>query len=752
MRKIKYKLLTILCLSSLVNSEMLRHSSIPDVVLDTDTNLIWQDNEDAKIIKKNLTNAMNYCETLTLLGVKDWYLPDIDTLKNLYLHKTTLQNLYVGYDSYHWSRTGYLSSGYGYCNSYINFKDGSTANSCEERGYEMLIRCVTNNHFDTLTFSLFLKSLKVLNRTSNSIELASNYGSEFKLFLIKKDGKKYFGTKKELLKQFGIKLEDSKTPFDDIQKLTQQKLNDYLTIPTISQPTLPVPLNLVKDEFESKAEFNKRVAEETSKREAEIQKLQDEFRAKVEQRNKELEKRKANIEIKKKEFLFESLALVMGNPKLSNPVFDAETNTMFVDVVMDGAEWKKKIAITIEDRQEAKNFKNSIEKIDAKVTFGYENDELVLQDIKIQNPDEMVLNLQDIEKEVPEQIERTKIVKGFFADKEEKYFETVIVKKILKENVQIPKIYTATLDRTDFKPEKVAVTIENKKVAFNELQNPNLVDKYQVSALGYGESNQAKGLKYNDDLAPLLKNMKVEKPNPKNWLFAVAIENYDEADAVIYAKNSATSLITAMQKRLGISERNTYALIDEKATGGAIKGQLERLLENVKEGDNVYFYYSGHGIPSSENGEAFILPKDVIADYVTKEKEFMARNIYKKLSDSKAGKVVALIDSCYSGKTDGISNIKGVAAGVFKTKKVEFDKSKMVVLTAGTNGQFSNAYMQKGQRLFSYFVTKALINRPTLDINSLYQEVSVGVKDESFKLGDNKRQEPQIEGNVEMGL
>jgi len=142
----------------------------------------------------------------------------------------------------------------------------------------------------------------------------------------------------------------------------------------------------------------------------------------------------------------------------------------------------------------------------------------------------------------------------------------------------------------------------------------------------------------------------------------------------------------------------------------------------------------------------------VIADYVTREKEFMARNIYKKLSDSKAGKVVAFIDSCYSGKTDGIANIKGVAAGVFKTKKVEFDKSKMVVMTAGTNGQFSNAYSEKGQRLFSYFVTKALINRPTLDINSLYQEVSVGVKDESFKLGDNKRQEPQIEGNLEMGL
>jgi len=305
----------------------------------------------------------------------------------------------------------------------------------------------------------------------------------------------------------------------------------------------------------------------------------------------------------------------------------------------------------------------------------------------------------------------------------------------------------------------VKVAITDKKVEFDSaaqakltLQNPNLTDKYQVQALGYGESNTVKGLKYNDDLTPLISKMATTQPNPKNWLFAVAIEKYDEADAVIYANNSAKTMISAMQKRLGISERNTYALIDEKATGGAIKGQLERLLENVKEGDNIYFYYSGHGIPSGENGEAFILPKDVIADYVTRESEFMARNIYKKLSDSKAGKIVAFVDSCYSGKTDGISNIKGVAAGVFKTKKVEFDSSKMVVFTAGTNGQFSNAYSEKGQRLFSYFVAKGLATRPDLDINSLYQEVSVGVKDESFKMGDNKRQVPQIEGNTGMGL
>ena len=724
-------LLTLTVGLGVANGEMIKIEG--GITLDTDTKLLWQDNLEAKTVKKKWQGAIDYCENLTLGGIDDWKLPDKDTLKALYPKQDSLQNIV---SDWYWSSTineNTSSGAWGVNSGLFGFDNWS---GMDNSSY---VRCVrAGQSFDTLTFSSFVESLKTSNITEKSIVLSSSRDNKSQFFWVIKDGKNYFGKMVELLKQFGMqkksKVGFSKNPFEDIQKLTQEKLNEYLTIPTIPSPTLPAPLNLTKDEFESKAEFTQRVASEIAKREAQIVRLQDEFRSKVEARNLELENRKANIETKKKEYLFDNFASVMGDPKLSNPTFDAETETMFVDVSMSNAEWKKKVAIKMNDLSVAKSFKHEIEKVKAKVSFGYENDGFVLQNIEIATT-----------KKDFKVIKKTRKVNGFFGESDEEY--------TVNETIDtIDKVFVATLDKSDFKPQIVAVTIENKKVAFNELQNPNLVDKYQVQALGYGESNQAKGLKYNDDLTPMISKMATVAPNQKNWLFAVAIENYDEADAVIYAKNSAKSLITAMQKRLGISERNTYALIDEKATGGAIKGQLERLLENVKEGDNVYFYYSGHGIPSSENGEAFILPKDVIADYVTKEKEFMARNIYKKLSDSKAGKVVAFVDSCYSGKTDGISNIKGVAAGVFKTKKVEFDKSKMVVLTAGTNGQFSNAYTEKGQRLFSYFVTKALINRPTLDINSLYQEVSVGVKDESFKLGDNKRQEPQIEGNVEMGL
>ncbi len=688
-------LLSLTLITAFANAETIRLND-KEVVLDTDTKLMWQDNSDAKAVKKNWQGAIDYCENLSLAGFNDWKLPDRETLKALYPKKHYLTNVV---SDYYWSSSSYVNGSSNAWN--VGFGNGDDSNyNNHSKYYDYYVRCVRDSTLTLLPFSLLLP-IKPLVMNEVVVLKSEGLRDSAKEFLVQHNGRNYMGTKDSILAQLGLKPSFSSEPFNDIQKQTQENLNKYLTIATIPSPTLPAPLALVKDEFETKAEFTERVKNKSAEREAEIARLQEKYRHDVEERNAQLETRKANIEAKKKEFLFQNFVFVMGEPKLSNATYDPETATMFVDVSMSGAQWNKKVGISMADRTQAKAFKNSVNDAKSSVTFGYENDAFVLKSIDV----------------------------DFNAKK-----------------------YIATLTDTDYKPERVAVTIENKKVAFNELQNPNLGDKYQVQALGYGESSSAKGLKYTDDLSPMISKMATVAPNPKNWLFAVAIEKYDEADAVIYAKNSATSLITTMQKRLGISERNTYALIDEKATGGAIKGQLERLLENVKEGDNIYFYYSGHGIPSSENGEAFILPKDVIADYVTREKEFMARNIYKKLSDSRAGKVVAFVDSCYSGKTDGISNIKGVAAGVFKTKKVEFDTSKMVVMTAGTNGQFSNAYSEKGQRLFSYFVTKALISRPTLDINSLYQEVSVGVKDESFKLGDNKRQEPQIEGNVEMGL
>ena len=139
-------------------------------------------------------------------------------------------------------------------------------------------------------------------------------------------------------------------------------------------------------------------------------------------------------------------------------------------------------------------------------------------------------------------------------------------------------------------------------------------------------------------------------------------------------------------------------------------------------------------------------------DFIADEKFFSLQNIYTKLSDSKASKVVVFVDSCFSGVTDGKAVLKGVAATKMVPRSVSFDKSKMVVLTAGNAHQYSNGYNTRGYRLFSYYLMKNIINGDR-SIKKLYKDTKSQTYEKSIEeYGDSRTQEPQLEGNFRMDL
>ena len=67
-------------------------------------------------------------------------------------------------------------------------------------------------------------------------------------------------------------------------------------------------------------------------------------------------------------------------------------------------------------------------------------------------------------------------------------------------------------------------------------------------------------------------------------------------------------------------------------------------------------------------------------------------------------------------------------------------------MTAGTNSQFSNAYNKKGHRLFTYYLTKALLNNHH-NVKGLFNEVHDNTKTISRRLGGNNIQTPMLLGN-----
>jgi hypothetical protein len=114
-----------------------------DVLTDSKTGLMWQDNSAAKYTKKDWQGALAFCSELRLAGYDDWRLPNIKELIQILSTKPRDGGMkkgfkYVGASGYYWSSSADESNeefawmmnfkrGY----EYINYKT-----------YERHIRCV----------------------------------------------------------------------------------------------------------------------------------------------------------------------------------------------------------------------------------------------------------------------------------------------------------------------------------------------------------------------------------------------------------------------------------------------------------------------------------------------------------------------------------------------------------------------------------------------------------------------------------
>ena len=524
-----------------------------------------------------------------------------------------------------------------------------------------------------------------------------------------------------------------------IATIKAPKIPDLEIFPEIKPPQLPSAPVLDKSQFETKSAFQQRVQIALDERNKNIKSIQTRYRQTVEKRNDQLESyikqrekevsklvndynlRKVHFnrtipaaKVKQTAYAFKE---VLGSPYLDELNYDAEMQTLYGTIKMTQSEYQKKISIQM-PVEDAKFIFKKQKQVPVALTYQIVNDEVKLDKISVYKED---------------------------------------------------RLYLAKINNTEYKAEEVRVVINTAK-ALNKgehlqaidigiekatpLQNPNLMDGYSIGAATFVRNQELQVGKaaFNDDIPTLLKKTKTRAVNKKRWLFVVGIENYQQTDNIKYARRSAELFIDVAQKKLGISKRNTYSLIDEQATVGQIKDKMNLMLKNVNKGDDIYFYYNGHGIPDpQDNNTPYILASDKIPDFVTDDSYFKLENFYQQLTDSKAGKVVAFVDSCFSGSTDGVAIIKGVAASRLAPKKVSFDQNKMVVISAGSKKQYSNVYLDKGNRLFSYFIMKELLNDER-QVSAIYKGVRKNVRDTSLDMGDLKLQEPSLSGNRSISL
>jgi hypothetical protein len=252
---------------------------------------------------------------------------------------------------------------------------------------------------------------------------------------------------------------------------------------------------------------------------------------------------------------------------------------------------------------------------------------------------------------------------------------------------------------------------------------------------------------FDDDLAPLIARLPAARADSHRYLFAVGVEQYDDAPSVSFAERTARAMADLLRKRYGIPEENVTVIAGADATGMKILGRLNSLVQRLTAGDTVYFYYTGHGLSARDGSNVYVVPKDAVPGAY--EVEMLSLNaLLRRFETSNATRVVAFLDTCFSGRISQHESLFPGAAPLVPTQIPATPAGaagKTTLFLAGQSYQLANDYPEHGYRLFSYFLMRGLLDGKD-DATGLEAYVAGEVRRISARRGAEYVQEPQLTG------
>lgn len=245
-------------------------------------------------------------------------------------------------------------------------------------------------------------------------------------------------------------------------------------------------------------------------------------------------------------------------------------------------------------------------------------------------------------------------------------------------------------------------------------------------------------------------------PNRHPNRYAVVIGNEDYASRngslnkainVDYAQNDAEAFAEYLRLAFGIPAENIKKIYN--ATSGEMLSAISWIENNARAyGENVelYFYYSGHGLPTEADRTPYLIPVDVSGD--RPELGIALNTVYEKLTRHPAQKITVVLDACFSG---GARNEELIARkGVRVQPKSGAVKGNMVVLTSSSSSQSSGVYKDRMHGFLTYFLLKEIQTRGIESTyNILFEEAARKVDLETARKG--MVQQPQILPSSEIG-
>jgi hypothetical protein len=232
--------------------------------------------------------------------------------------------------------------------------------------------------------------------------------------------------------------------------------------------------------------------------------------------------------------------------------------------------------------------------------------------------------------------------------------------------------------------------------------------------------------------------------------FALVIGNQDyttlnsglnATQDVPYAAADAQVMKTYFERLWGIPKDNI--ILELNATKVTMERAVARLANyaGAMEGEaELFFYYSGHGLPSEQTSEPFLIPVDVNGD----DAEFglSLEDVYVKLGEHPTLRTTVFLDACFSGGARSGTLIAGMKGLTRVPEEVEAG-GRTVVFASSSGKQSSGVFEEQEHGYFTYFLLKYMQQaKGKLNYGEMFDEVRREVSLQSNR--DERKQEPSI--------
>lgn len=199
----------------------------------------------------------------------------------------------------------------------------------------------------------------------------------------------------------------------------------------------------------------------------------------------------------------------------------------------------------------------------------------------------------------------------------------------------------------------------------------------------------------------------VGQPQPSAYAVVVGVQDYRDLPATPGSRADAEAFSKLLQTSLGVPKENIRTLIDDRATKSDLESALRWVKDNVPEKGRVYFYFSGHGAPDPAKGDAYLLPYEAKDNNIA-HGGLAIDTVLENLGESRAGEVLAFVDSCFSGKGERSVIEEGLRPLVPIKKVAAADK--IALFSASGAKEVSGSTADKDGGLFTHHLIAAVGN------------------------------------------